>query len=363
MQIEQQKALHEPSRMERFIDKIKNNRLLTAGIGTVIVTLVVIIGVLAAKNSAANASATSAIARIESYTSTEQFYETCLEAALSCDFYFAGNEDNVPEYDAANALPDVDFTDMIYSRQNGSVGALNSNGAATSFIFSTGEEAMDVYNSLFTTYQFKPNGDALMHETYQGDSGQYIDGKCVKVYFTSWQDLDGQGNVVANVNSDASDSCIVFRTKIAPEPDVDESCQEAADTCDFYFQGFEYSVPTYSLENTVDNVGFTNQIMARDGTLIGVMNSNGLPASFVLGGTLGIEAMDVYMSAFTEYQFKPDGNVTAEIMHETFQSANDACGMCVIVYFTEWQVLNAEGDVIENVYTNSSSACVVFQTS
>jgi len=60
---------------------------------------------------------------------------------------------------------------------------------------------------------------------------------------------------------------------------------------------------------------------------------------------------------------KPDGNSTCEIMHETFQSANDAKNMCVIVYFTQWQVLNSAGEVIDNVVTNSTSACVVFQTS
>jgi len=294
--------LAKETRAQKFVGKVKEHRILTGTLGLLLVAVIVIAAVFASKDSSIEQLKT--IYRVQSYNSTEQWYEHCLEVALECDFYFEGNEDNVPVYDASDALPDVTFTDPILSRLNGSFGSLNSNGLPTSFVFVNHETAMDIYSSYFTKYQFKPNGDAIEHEVYQGNSADYINGKCVKVYFTSWQDLDNDGNVVANVNSDSSDACVVFRTSITPEANETESCESAADACDFYFEGYENSVPTYALENTADNVGFTNQVLARDGTLIGVMNSNGLPASFVLGGSLGIQAMEDYVSAFTEYQFQ-----------------------------------------------------------
>lgn len=331
-------------------------------VGTVLILGAVVVGVslLMAKGD----SDIPEIYRIASFDTTSEWYTECLEEALTCDFYFNGNEENVPVYDVRETEDNVGFTDSIKSRTytNG-VGGLNSNGQAASFIFDGDvEQTMNDYFSSFATYQFKPSGkdNTLMHETFQGDSRVHANGKCVKVYITSWNIKNANGDVIDNINTPAEDSCLVFRTGIVEYEDEEETCEQHAEQCEFYFQGHDSEVPIYSLANTENDVGFTDVVVARDGSTIGTMNSNGQATSFVLGGEEGEVSMIDYIPAFTTYQFKPDGGAQAKIMYETFQSQSDASGKCVKVYFTHWQVLN--GDDVENVVSDSVNACAVFRT-
>jgi hypothetical protein len=318
-------------------------------------------------NATSNSSDNS-IARIESFQDENEWYWSCVEQALQCDFYFAGNNETAPVFDPLNAEDNVKFTYNIMSRTYDSVGVLNSNGEATSFIFVDGEQSMKEWNDDFTTYQFKPSGTSpsgIMHETFQDNSELYVNGKCVKVYITSWQVLDEEGNVVENVNEPNEDSCIVFRTGILDYDNEADRCSHEYDACDFMFEGHE-NVPTYTLYPNMNDVGFTDVVVPREGSGVGTMNSNGRYTSFILGGDeeeqSGEVTMNEYISDFTPYQFKPDGQSVPRIMHETFQAETDARGKCVKVYFTQYQSLDSEGNVVENVETDSASSCVVFKT-
>jgi len=305
-------------------------------------------------------SSSPTVYRVASFDSTNEWYESCLAEALQCDFYFSGSKTSVPAYDLSNTEDNVAFSAKIKSRTVGKLGGLNSNGDGNSFIFSTGEESITEYYSKFAKYQFKPSGAHLLHETFQGDSQEHAEGKCVKVYFTNWQVLNDEGNVVENVND--GNACAVFRTDVVEEQDEETTCEQEAAQCEFHFEGHADDVPEYDVDAVEADVGFSDRIVARDETVnVGVMNSNGQYASFVLGGDLGEQTMQEYISAFTAYQFKPTGDAP-RIMHETFQVNGDASNKCVKVYFTQWQSLDDSGIVIENVESDRSTSCAVFQT-
>jgi hypothetical protein len=297
---------------------------------------------------------------VASFESTNEWYETCLEEALQCDFYFSGSKTSVPAYALSNTADNVDFSRKIKSRTDGRIGGLISNGDGNSFIMSSGEETATEYYSKFAKYQFAPSGAYLMHQAFQGDSAQYADGKCVKVYFSDWQVLNSDGSVKQTVAD--GDACVVFRTDVAEEKDEETTCAAAASQCEFYFEGHENGVPEYNIDDTADNVAFTDRILSRDSTVnVGIMNSTGHYASFVLGGDLGEQTMHNYIGAFTPYQFRPTGNMP-RIMHETFQVSGDANNKCVKVYFTLWQSLDESGNVIGNVESDRTTSCAVFQT-
>jgi len=142
-----------------------------------------------------------------------------------------------------------------------------------------------------------------------------------------------------------------------------DNCCEAAKQCNFYFYGYEDYVPVYQIcADSPDNgPGFTDQILARDGTCIGVMNSQG-PCEYLneYGYYAELTELDYYLSST---QFKPftDSGVP-RIGHETFQGDSRMAvqGQCIKVPFSSWQVLDGQ-NVVANINSTSENDCVVFE--
>mmetsp|Transcript_17355 Transcript_17355/g.25728 ORF Transcript_17355/g.25728 Transcript_17355/m.25728 type:complete len:231 (-) Transcript_17355:103-795(-) len=142
-----------------------------------------------------------------------------------------------------------------------------------------------------------------------------------------------------------------------------DDCCEAYNACNFYFYGYWDYAPTYQIcADSPDNgPGFTDQILARDGADIGVMNSQG-PCEYLneYGEFIELTQLDYYLSST---QFKPfsDSGVP-RIGHETFQGDSRMAvqGQCIRVPFSSWQVLD-NGNVVDNVNSSSENDCVVFE--
>ena len=143
-------------------------------------------------------------------------------------------------------------------------------------------------------------------------------------------------------------------------------CSTVAQQCSFEFEGSEGQIPVFDLVGTQDNSPFSSVIVAKSSDLIGQINSDG---AYIVTAE-GEVAAKTYLDAFSDNQFKTFGSWTGsetvtEIGHETFQqdSRSSASGLCVKVEFSNWQVLNADGHVTDNVQkTDGSTDCVVFRT-
>jgi len=333
-----------------------NKRAVIFGTLGVLVFVAMIVGI----SLGTRHSGSPTLTRVASFQSTNEWYESCLEEALKCDFYFSGSKETVPAYALSTTEDNVEFSAKIKSRTDGRLGGLVSNGNGNSFILADGEEPVNEYYSSFQTYQFTPAGAYLAHDTFLGNSEQYADGKCVKVYFTSWSTLDENGAVTNTV--DNGDACVVFRTDVAEAKNEETLCAQEAAQCEFYFEGHENDVPEYNIDGSRADVAFSDRIVSRDVSVnIGTMTSTGQYASFILGGDLGEQTMHNYINAFTPYQFQSTGN-TPRMMHEAFQVHGDANNKCVKVYFTQWDSLDVNGNVIDHIESSRLTSCAVFQT-
>ena len=144
-------------------------------------------------------------------------------------------------------------------------------------------------------------------------------------------------------------------------------CSTVSQQRAFEFEGSEGHVPVFDLIGTHDNSPFSSVIVAKSSDLIGQINSDG--GAYIVTAECEVAAK-TYLDAFSDNQFKTFGSWTGsetvtEIGHETFQqdSRSSASGLCVKVEFSNWQVLNADSHVTDNVQkTDGSTDCVVFRT-
>lgn len=150
---------------------------------------------------------------------------SCAGAYDACDFKFAG-EDAVPTF-SVTGKPDKPFTPVIVSRKKGEIlGVLNSNNLVPEFILADGtvQEITDAgATPAFQPTHFKPlpiadeSGSGIGHQTYHGGQKKVAKGKCVRVYFSSYQVLAGSPSpsVVDNIHVDSksANKCVVFQSK------------------------------------------------------------------------------------------------------------------------------------------------------
>jgi hypothetical protein len=148
-----------------------------------------------------------------------QLRDECLWAYEHCNFYFQGHLHDVPTYSVATPN-DQGVTDIVRARDGSILGQMNDNNP-TQFIRSDGSlinvNLEPVSPQSFSPFQWKAFGNPtrIGHETFQGNQIPARN-RCVKINFTSWQVLDGTGNVVGNVNinppSSCPNCCVVFMT-------------------------------------------------------------------------------------------------------------------------------------------------------
>lgn len=146
---------------------------------------------------------------------------SCAAAAKLCDFKFR-NPAFVPSY-SIFGKPNQVFTDVIVSKSGPRIGVLNTNGIIPEYINQDGTVTPinTVGNPRLTPTHFKPFpfpksvGSGIGHQTFTGNQLQFSRGRCVRVFFTTFQALSSgrKPRVVNNVNVERSDNkCVVFRT-------------------------------------------------------------------------------------------------------------------------------------------------------
>jgi hypothetical protein len=156
--------------------------------------------------------------------------DPCQVAYETCKFYFNGYPAIAPEYN----LPlqgDVPFSDGLRRRDYDDIfgnavykiGAINSN---TPNEIINADGSVQLINTLPPTSQhysptfFRPQNNwppsaRISHETFQVGQYDFIQNRCVRVWFNSWQRVDPVTNNVQeniNIQGKQGDNCVVFRT-------------------------------------------------------------------------------------------------------------------------------------------------------
>ncbi|PXF48062.1 hypothetical protein BWQ96_02014 [Gracilariopsis chorda] len=147
------------------------------------------------------------------------FYPACVEAYSKCDWTFY-NVSSLPTYNIS-APADTAFTPLIVSKNKSvKLTVVNSNNAFTEFVYKEGL-LPSVYEGKprFRISTFKPfqgiNGSRLAHERYTGNQERVASGRCLRVYFSSYQQLvTGRVENVRVARFD--DKCVVFWTYAYP---------------------------------------------------------------------------------------------------------------------------------------------------
>lgn len=150
----------------------------------------------------------------------------CRAAFRMCRFRFA-EQGGLRTFSVTGPADQAFTSDIILKNRKQHVGVLNSNIEAE-FIGSAGEvtqvsQAIPPPAQAYSPHVFKPyfpstSGmfSGIGHETFQGQAQlDFAKGKCVRVFFTNWQILNNEKQVVDNFNSNERDTtnCIVFRTR------------------------------------------------------------------------------------------------------------------------------------------------------
>jgi len=141
----------------------------------------------------------------------------CREAFNGCNFRFQGSS-GLRTFSVMGD-PDMAFTSRIVSKNSAEIlGVLNSNNIAPQFILPSGAaNSITLFgNPPFTPTHFKPfsipytSGSGIGHQTFHGNQQAVAKGKCIRVFFTSYQTLFPNGDVKGNINN--ARECAVFRT-------------------------------------------------------------------------------------------------------------------------------------------------------
>ncbi len=146
----------------------------------------------------------------------------CQKVFNACAFTFEGVS-GLPIFNI-DVAADKPFTPRIVRKTNvgtSVVGVINSQGGVFQPVFQDiGKVISKVGDpklspTAFKTYSLKNGGSAIGHETFQGNQLTVSRGRCVVVYFQSWQVLNAKdGVVLTNINLAKRDNsaCVAFGT-------------------------------------------------------------------------------------------------------------------------------------------------------
>ncbi|KAI0557995.1 von Willebrand factor A-like protein [Gracilaria domingensis] len=145
---------------------------------------------------------------------------SCLIAFEECQFTFSG-ETSLATFDIPAEQPDTAFTTGVVPKDvTYALGTLNMNGIVPEFIDEAGNASpiTDFGSQRFTPTHFKPywvaqdRGSGIGHQTFQGDQAQVAQNRCVRVYFTHFQEIREHRVVNRNGVPRSENKCVVFRT-------------------------------------------------------------------------------------------------------------------------------------------------------
>lgn len=151
----------------------------------------------------------------------DPFSDECQRAFKSCNFRFAGLPDSVPTFDISGPS-DVSFTPpLVWADRSRRVGVANANqdgeiieNSSVVLPFSQWDTGFQrLSRTQFKTYPIpKSPFSGIGHEVFQGNEA-YAKGKCVRVYITSYQTLNGSNPPLVTGNVNNAHECVVFKTR------------------------------------------------------------------------------------------------------------------------------------------------------
>lgn len=145
--------------------------------------------------------------------------DACENAFKICEFTFAGRK-GLQTFDISGE-PDLSFTTRIVPKDvTYALGSLNTNNIIPDFIDENGTatEIVEFGSQRFTPTHFKPfwiaqdRGSGIGHQTFHGNQEQKATDRCVRVYFTHFQEFRETGLVNRNNVARSENKCVVFRT-------------------------------------------------------------------------------------------------------------------------------------------------------
>lgn len=330
---------------------------------------------------------------------------SCEDAYATCEFKFEGH-DSLPTF-SVGMFQDKPFTSRVISKNpSENLGILNTNDVTPEFISDIGS-VTDITAAgakpPFTPTHFKPFSfekktySGVGHQTFHGDQLAQASGRCMRVFFTSYQLLSLSSPYVVLENKHVTGKttkCVVFRTKPgavkpspppahpspasspipvvlppSPAPPADP-CAAAYAKCEFSFTGYTH-VPSFTFGPKPD-IPFTPRIVCKSpAKTIGILNMNNVIPEFINddGSVVPITSEHVDQP-FTPTHFKPytiGKSHWSGIGHQTFHGNQEetARHRCIRVFFTSYQVLMKGGgwNVVDNKHVDGKGTkCVVFKT-
>lgn len=147
----------------------------------------------------------------------------CTQAFDKCKFTL-GNANTVPSFNLSS-FPDTASIPIISKDARKRIGVVNSQAGAFEPVFIDDATGSTSVISNFGSHPFSPTAfkaevipgtgtSGIAHETFQGDQYWVADGRCVQVFFNSYQLLLPSGGVAGDINlqSRSDEACVVFRT-------------------------------------------------------------------------------------------------------------------------------------------------------
>ncbi|PXF41182.1 Collagen alpha-1(XXVIII) chain [Gracilariopsis chorda] len=143
----------------------------------------------------------------------------CSKAFDECEFTFRGKT-GLSTFSIAGR-PDRSFTPRIVSKDASvRLGVLNSNNIVPEFIEDNGVFPITNFGSQrFTPTHFKPytlmngQGSGIGHQTFHGNQKQVAKDRCIRVYFTHFQEIRNNKLINRNDVPRSENKCVVFRTQ------------------------------------------------------------------------------------------------------------------------------------------------------
>lgn len=151
--------------------------------------------------------------------------------------------------------------------------------------------------------------------------------------------------------------------------DLDMSCKEAYEKCDFRFMGIR-DLPTFNIDVRADKAFTPRIISVAPNERLGILNLNKIVPEFIFDDGTVSPITNFGRQKFTRTHFKPfqiPFTTGTGVGHETFQAdqLSIAKGRCIRMHFTHYQTLFADTDIVMsnlNDVRRSENKCIVFRT-
>ena len=146
--------------------------------------------------------------------------------------------------------------------------------------------------------------------------------------------------------------------------DEKDECDAAFDECEFTFEGVD-SLPTFDI--STPETSFTPRIISKDRSVrLGILNSNNIAPQLYKDGQFR-DITEFGSPRFSNAPFRTihmNGGSSLARRHFNGDQEQVARGQCIRFFFTNFQILDERGNVIENVndVPASGNKCVVFRT-